>query len=78
MSVVNFTVTKPLEKKIKETIKTHGFNSKAEFFRFAALAYIQHFGTGGEEKKILADLRESQKEFALGKGMRLRTVDDLD
>lgn len=42
MSIVNFAVPRPLEKKIAQVIKTQGFASKAEFFRFAALHYIQN------------------------------------
>lgn len=41
MSVINFTVTKPLETRIKQAIKERGFTSKAEFFRFAALQLIE-------------------------------------
>jgi metal-responsive CopG/Arc/MetJ family transcriptional regulator len=40
MSVINFSVTKPLERDINKTIKKDGFSSKAEFFRFAAKDYI--------------------------------------
>jgi len=41
MTVINFTITKPLEKKINKAIKEQGFTSKAEFFRFAAFQYLQ-------------------------------------
>lgn len=41
MSNTNFSLTKPLEKKINHVIKKYGFASKAEFFRFAAMNYIQ-------------------------------------
>lgn len=40
MSIVNFAVTRPLEKKINQTIKEQGFTSKAEFFRFVTLLYL--------------------------------------
>lgn len=43
MPVVNFAVTKPLERDIKEVIKKRGFASKAEFFRFAAWNAIENF-----------------------------------
>ncbi len=42
MSIVNFSITKPLEKKVNQAIKMNGYASKAEFFRFAALSYIQN------------------------------------
>lgn len=41
MSIINFAIAKPLEKKINQTIKSQGFASKAEFFRFAAMRYIE-------------------------------------
>ena len=40
MSIVNFAIPKTLEKQIDQTIKQKGFASKAEFFRFAALHFI--------------------------------------
>lgn len=40
MSVINFTITKPFEKKVAKAIKEQGFTSKAEFFRFSALFFI--------------------------------------
>ncbi|MDI6882963.1 MAG: hypothetical protein QMC93_00600 [Patescibacteria group bacterium] len=40
MVVVNFTIPKTLERRIKKIIRKKGFNSRAEFFRFAALQFI--------------------------------------
>ncbi len=40
MSIVNFTIPETLEKKVEELIKKKGFSSKAEFFRFAAINFI--------------------------------------
>lgn len=40
MSIVNFSIPIPLENKIMNLIKQKGFASKAEFFRFAAIYYI--------------------------------------
>ncbi|NIA02248.1 MAG: hypothetical protein GWP15_02595 [Nitrospirae bacterium] len=40
MSIVNFTIATPLEKKIQKVIEEQGFASKAEFFRFAAMSFI--------------------------------------
>ena len=53
MSVINFTVPKPLEQKITAAIKDQGFASKAEFFRFAALYFVQklhYFDTPVDEE----------------------------
>ncbi len=40
MSVINFAVPKTLENRIDKTIKEKGFASKAEFFRFAAVHFL--------------------------------------
>jgi len=40
MTVVNFSVPPTLEKRVKEVIKQKGFASKAEFFRLAAIYFI--------------------------------------
>lgn len=40
MSIVNFTIPKVLEKRVAEIMKEKGFASKAEFFRFAAIYFI--------------------------------------
>lgn len=51
MSVVNFSVTKPFEKKINEAIKTYGFSSKAEFFRFAAFRFVEELKTHSSDEE---------------------------
>ncbi len=40
MSIVNFSIPQLLEKRIIEIIKAKGFASKAEFFRFSAIYFI--------------------------------------
>ncbi len=40
MSVVNFSIPKTLNKRVIQTIKERGFISKAEFFRFAAIYFM--------------------------------------
>lgn len=40
MSIVNFSIPRTLEQKVKQTVKEKGFMSKAEFFRFTAIKYI--------------------------------------
>ncbi len=40
MSIVNFSIPNVLEKRVDETIQKKGFASKAEFFRFAAVHFI--------------------------------------
>ncbi len=40
MAIVNFSVPKSFEKRVLQVIKEKGFASKAEFFRFAALYFM--------------------------------------
>ena len=58
MSVVNFTITKPLEQKIKEAIKGQGFSSKAEFFRFAAMVLINSLDQNSVQQSYKKTMRE--------------------
>ena len=41
MSVVNFTIPNTLEERIKNIIKVKWFASKAEFFRYAAMNFLE-------------------------------------
>jgi len=40
VAIVNFFLPKTLEQRIVQTIKEKGFASKAEFFRFAAVHFL--------------------------------------
>lgn len=40
MAIINFAVPENLAKRIDRTIKENGFASKAEFFRFAAVHFL--------------------------------------
>ena len=40
MSIVNFSIPESLEQRIREVMAQKGFVSKAEFFRFAAIYFI--------------------------------------
>ncbi len=40
MAIVNFSIPKVLEHKIKTAIIRKGFSSKAELFRFAVIRYL--------------------------------------
>ena len=41
MSIVNFTIPNTLERKVEKAIKDRGFSSRAEFFRMAAIKFIE-------------------------------------
>lgn len=40
MAIVNFSLPRTLENRIFEAIRKKGFTSKAEFFRFAAMYFL--------------------------------------
>ena len=54
MSIVNFSVSRNLDKRVEETIHRQGFASKAEFFRFAAMYFMDILGrrVGDEEERF--------------------------
>ncbi len=60
----------PLQKKnVDRMIKDYNYASVSEFFRDAVRAL--------EDDKLIKDIIESEKEFAQGKGKRLRSLKDL-
>ena len=54
MAIVNFSVPRNLDKRVEETINQKGFASKAEFFRFAAIYFMDILGrrAGDEEERL--------------------------
>lgn len=44
MSIINFSIPKSLDTRLKETVKKKGFPSKAELFRYALIRYLDEFG----------------------------------
>jgi metal-responsive CopG/Arc/MetJ family transcriptional regulator len=40
MSIINFAIPDTLAQKIEKAINSYGFSSKAEFFRFAAIYFL--------------------------------------
>ena len=60
----------PLQKKnVDRMIKDYSYASTSEFFRDAVRAL--------EEDKLIKDIMESEREFAAGKGKKLRSLKDL-
>lgn len=60
----------PLQKKnVDRMIKDYNYSSTSEFFRDAVRAL--------EEDKLIKDIMESEREFAAGKGKKLRSLKDL-
>lgn len=70
MAIVNFAIPPVLDRRIGSTIKEKGFASKAEFFRFAAIYFMDvinkpfasedertNYCVGGIEKEIRQRIR---------------------
>ncbi len=58
-----------LKKKVNMLIKNNDYASVSELFRDALRAL--------EDSKLVNDIMESEHEFALGKGKKLRSLKDL-
>ena len=58
MSIVNFSIPQALNEKIQKTINDQGFSSKAEFFRFAAIYFMQNFQQKNQEEKYNETMQE--------------------
>lgn len=60
----------PLQKKnVDRMIKEYEYTSASEFFRDAVRALA--------DVKLVQDIAESEREFATGKGKKLRSLKDL-
>ena len=77
MTIVNFAVPKQLEKRVEKTMKEKGFPSRAEFFRFAVIRYLDETETLPFNKnKRIADLSE-QLETELKKKIGVKPLPSL-
>ena len=63
MAIVNFAIPATLEKQIKQIIKTKGFASKAEFFRFAAHVVLKNYD---EPVTIDEIIHEARRDYLAG------------
>ncbi len=66
---VTISLPKQMVRVVKEEIKAGKYSSTSEFFR--------HIFREWKEARLLADLRQSEREFAEGKGKVLRSLRDL-
>lgn len=69
-NIVNISLPAETVKFIKQEVKKRKYISVSEFFRSLLRDY--------EENKILAEVEESRKEIALGKGKVLKSFKDLE
>ncbi|MFC1613305.1 ribbon-helix-helix domain-containing protein [Patescibacteria group bacterium] len=63
MPIINFTIPKILEKRVDSVVKRKGFATKAEFFRFAAMSFIET----NEKETISEDERTACLTRAISK-----------
>lgn len=66
MAIVNFAVKKPLDQKIKKAVKEYGFNSKAEFFRIAAINFLQSENRRIDENERMKYLTSELRRTIMG------------
>lgn len=69
-NIINISLPAATAKMVRREVKKGKYASISEFFR----ALLREHE---EESKILAELRESQKEIAAGRGKTLRSLKDL-
>lgn len=67
--VVNISLSPELYKEVEKAVKSGRYSSKSEFFRDLIRLW--------QDEKLLNDVRESEKEFAEGRGRVLRSLKDL-
>ena len=58
-----------MKSKVDFLVKANNYGSTSELFRDALRAF--------EDQKLVEDIMESEKEFAMGKGKKLRSLRDL-
>lgn len=69
-AIINISLPQAMVKDVEEHVKTGKYASKSEFFR--------HLLRDWQEDQILRDVRQSRKEFAVGKGKLLKSFKDLE
>lgn len=68
-NIVNISLPQEMARLVEKEVKSGKFATKSDFFRTLIRAW--------EEKKLLDELRESQKEVTEGKGRILHSLKDL-
>ena len=67
--VINISLPAELNKEVDIAVKSGHYATKSEFFRDLLRLW--------EERKLLNEIRESEKEFAAGKGRVLKSLKQL-
>lgn len=68
-AIINISVPEKMKTEIEEAVKVGGYATKSEFLRDVLRFWKEH--------SAVASIRQSQKEFAQGKGKTLRSLKDL-
>ncbi len=68
-NIVTISMSPSTKKSVDSIIKENNFASVSEFFRDTIRAW--------KEDKFIKDIIQSEKEFALGRGKRLKSLKDL-
>ena len=68
-TVVNISLPEELFKEVEKAVKSGQYASKSEFFRSLLRLW--------KEQELLNEIRESEKEFAAGKGKVLKSLKEL-
>jgi Arc/MetJ-type ribon-helix-helix transcriptional regulator len=68
-TTLNISMPQAQKVNVDKMIKDYNYASTSEFFRDAVRAL--------QDVKLVSDIMESEKEFALGKGKKLRSLRDL-
>ena len=68
-TVINVSLPQELTTVVDEAVGSGFFASKSEFFRSLLRDWV--------ESQLVSDVEESELEFAMGKGRRLRSLEDL-
>jgi len=68
-TVVNVSLPPELTTVVNEAVEDGFFASKSEFFRSLLRDWV--------ESRLVEDVKESEREFAMGKGRRLHSLRDL-
>jgi len=66
---LNISMPPAQRKNVDKMIKDYNYASASEFFRDAVRAL--------QDDKLIKDIVESEREFAKGKGKKLRSLKDL-
>jgi len=67
--IINISLPAELNKEVDIAVKDGHYATKSEFFRDLLRLW--------EERKLLNEIRESEKEFASGKGKVLKSLKQL-